>query len=135
MSNHAVGKEVLSKCTSCKLALAHTIMNMKDEETIGKCKCNTCKRVHNYKDPNAPVKKKATRKSPARKTKSADMWLKSVSTSNPASHIKYTIKTVFSVGDIIDHPNFGKGVVIKAFDGNKIEVIFKAEEKILMHNK
>ena len=42
--NEAIGvaKEVLSYCGKCKMPLAHVILDMKTESTIGKCQCNTC---------------------------------------------------------------------------------------------
>ena len=47
----------------------------------------------------------------------------------------YSPRTQFSVGDIIDHVKFGPGIVERTIDNNKIEVIFRHDIKVLIHNK
>ncbi|MBT7608979.1 MAG: hypothetical protein HN576_04440 [Bacteriovoracaceae bacterium] len=130
----AVGKEVLSHCNKCKLPLAHIIVNMKTKTTIGKVTCKTCDATHVYKDPSkVRAKKKATGTRKRKATDSiADLWLEAVSKSE-GQEKPYSPKAEFTTGDIIDHSKFGPGVVEKCFDGNKIEVIFRHEIKILMH--
>ena len=134
MSEIGVGKEILSHCNKCKLPLAHIIVNMKTKTTIGKVTCKTCDATHVYKDPSkVRAKKKATgsrKRKPS--TSIADLWLEAVGKSDSKSK-EYSPKNEFSLGDIIDHPKFGPGVVEKCFDGNKIEVIFRHEIKVLMH--
>lgn len=134
MSEVGVGKEVLSYCNKCKLALAHLIVNMKSETTIGKVTCKTCDATHAYKDPSkVRAKKKTTGARKGKATASiADLWLDAVGKAG-GSEKPYSPKAEFSLGDIIDHPKFGPGVVEKCFDGNKIEVIFRHEIKVLMH--
>ena len=44
-------------------------------------------------------------------------------------------RTKFEVDQVLAHPTFGDGVVEKNIDGNKIEVIFKGQIKILVHNR
>ncbi len=134
MSEIGVGKEVLSHCNKCKLPLAHLIVNMKTATTIGKVTCKTCDATHVYKDPSkVRAKKKVTGTRKRKATDSiADLWLEAVGRSDAKSK-NYSPKEVFGKGDIIDHSSFGPGVVEKCFDGNKIEVIFRHEIKILMH--
>jgi hypothetical protein len=139
MSDIGVGKEVLSHCGKCKLALAHMIVVMKDESTIGKVQCNTCKATHAYKDPSKTKAKKratTTKKKSTRTPKAsvADMWLEAVNNSKSKSQ-DYSIRTTFTVGDIIDHVKFGPGVVERVFDGDKMEVIFRHDIKTLIHGK
>ena len=135
MSDIAVGKEVLSFCSKCKLALAHLIVNMKNANTIGKVECKTCHKVHAYKDPS---KVKARRTKSSSKTEAsndsiADIWMAAVNNSSAKSQ-KYSIKGTFQKGDIIDHPKFGPGVIDKTIDDNKVQVIFRHEVKTLIHN-
>ena len=49
--------------------------------------------------------------------------------------ITYSIKHKFEIGDVLNHPTFGPGLVEKALDANKIEVTFRGQIKVLMHNK
>lgn len=124
------GKEVLCYCTKCEMGLAHTIVTMKDENTIGKCECNTCKHRHVYRDPHNPKKTRATgkRKEPV---DPVAVWNKAM---NEATGNKknYTISGIFEEGDVINHSKFGEGVVAKVTAKNKVEVIFKEGQKILI---
>ena len=49
----------------------------------------------------------------------------------PTQH--YTTKTQFALGDKINHPTFGEGIVGKLIYPNKLEVIFRTDVKILIH--
>lgn len=139
MSDLSVGKEVLSYCSKCKLTLAHTIVAMKDAHTIHRVECRTCKNTHAYKDPSAVKMKAATRKKATRKTSKtttsvADLWMESINSATSKSQA-YSIRSKFAQGDIIDHPKFGPGFIDKTIDEDKIEVIFRHEIKVLIHNK
>ena len=134
MSQIGAGKDILSYCNKCKLALSHVIVVMKDELTPGKVQCNTCRNVHQFKDPST-VKKKTTRKKSTRKAAVpiSEIWSKQMS-ENKNKSIKYTPQTTFAKGDILDHPSFGPGIVEKNIDSNKIEVLFENSIKMLVHN-
>ena len=141
MSQLSAGKEVLSFCNKCKLTLAHTIVTMKDTNTIGRVECKTCKGTHAYKDPSTVGASKtktgkASKKTGRKSTKESisDLWLTAVNSSKAKSQA-YSPRTTFEVDDIIDHSKFGPGVVQRRIDSDKIEVIFRHEIKILVHNK
>lgn len=138
MSTLGVGKEVLSHCNKCKLALAHIIVTMKSDTVIGKVQCKTCGTTHAYKDPSAVKVKSTIRKKTSSTTKKqesiADMWLELVANSTAKSQ-PYSPRTKFIVGDIIDHAKFGPGVIDKLIDSDKIQVIFRHDVKTLIHNR
>ena len=71
-----VGRDILSYCGKCKLALEHIIVSMKNETTIGKCECKTCSASHNYRDPEAVGKKKGTIKKPT--LSNEEVWRKAL---------------------------------------------------------
>jgi hypothetical protein len=137
MSQLTVGKDVLSYCTKCKLNLSHTIVAMKDTKHIAKVKCNTCGTMHAYKDPSqSTATKTRTRKTtatPSKVVSVADLWMEGMSNTQKKSQA-YTIKGSFNVGDIIDHSKFGPGIVQRVVD-DKIEVSFRHEIKLLIHQK
>lgn len=135
MASLGVGKEVISHCNKCKLALAHIIVTMKTPTTVGKVECKTCKGVHAFKDPNA-TKKKATRtrRASTPKVPVSELWEQAVDKAKSPSQ-KYSPRSKFVLGDLIDHPKFGQGVIEKLIDNDKIEVIFKSDIKTLVHNK
>lgn len=139
MSELSVGKEVLSYCNKCKLALAHVIVVMKTKSTIGKVECKTCGGTHAYKDPSKVKAKKATT-SRIKNTRSSskqsisDIWMEALNNATEKSQ-PYSIRTQFAKGDIIDHSKFGPGIVDRIIDQDKIEVIFRHDIKTLIHNK
>jgi len=132
-----VGKEVLSHCGRCKLSLAHIVVSLKDAITADKVQCKTCGAMHKYRDP-AKVGKVATKKKTTRKKKSSkdqpisDLWMSEMASASSKPK-KYNIKEEFAVGDIIDHGQFGAGIVKEIADTNKIEVVFQNDVKILVH--
>lgn len=131
----AAGKEVLSYCSSCGHAVAHTIIFMKTATIPGRVECKSCKKTHAYKDPNAPVKK-TRKKSAGRKRTPAvplrEIWEKELHATKVEA-VKYSPKSEFTLESVIDHPKFGLGIVKNTFDGNKIEVMFQDEMKTLVH--
>lgn len=142
MSAIGVGKEILSNCSKCKLILAHIIVTMKSADLPDKVMCKTCKTTQSFKDPSAKKKKtstdsviKAARAARGKTTESVgEMWTKAVNKSTGGSKA-YTIRGSFQMGDLIDHPTFGQGIVEKLIDDNKIEVLFQDDIRTLMHKK
>ena len=129
-----VGKETLSYCSKCKLTLSHIIAAMKDLDTIAKVICKTCKSTHSFKDPNKASKKKVVshRKKTEMKSNSKD-WEEAIKQSSSVPQT-YSPKGKFGKGDLISHPKFGHGIIEKLLDKNKIEVLFKDNRKVLVHN-
>lgn len=137
MSLFAAGKDVISFCNKCKLALGHVIVAMKDEKTIAKVKCNTCQAEHKYKDPSAATAKKTSKTGTRKKTTAvpiADLWMEALNNTD-AKEAPYNIKNLYKLGDVVDHPKFGPGVVDEVVDNDKIKIIFRHEIKTLIHNR
>jgi len=136
MSKLGVGKEIVTNCSKCKLELAHLIVAMKDELTPYKVQCKTCKTTHSFKAPKAAATKKKTTRKPrvSAAEKILKIWEGAMSKSKE-DPTPYSIRTKFEIGEILDHPKFGAGVVEKQIDNNKIEVVFQTEVKVLIHNK
>lgn len=140
MTELSVGKEVLSQCNKCKLTLAHVIVVMKDAKTPDKVMCKTCKATHAFKHPSATKSKtpasKLTKKFGAKKVVESvgEMWTRAMNKSTVSAK-DYSIKASFIIGDVINHPTFGQGIVEKLIDNNKIEVLFKDDYRTLMHKK
>ena len=129
-----VGKETLSYCSKCKLTLSHIIAAMKDLDTIAKVFCKTCKATHAYKDPNKASKKKVVshRRKTEMRSNSKD-WEEAMKQAS-SDFQTYSPKAKFVKGDLIEHPKFGQGIIEKLLDKNKIEVLFKNNRKVLIHN-
>lgn len=133
------GKEVLSLCGKCKLRLAHIIVAMRDSVTIGKVKCKTCGSEHNYKSvlPGATGKSgtKARSRSGKSEAKSSSLIWENEVPHREDQAKTYATNSKFTVGDIINHPIFGFGLVQKQVTNDKIEILFKVDIKTLVHNK
>lgn len=137
----AVGDEIDSWCTRCKLMLAHTIQAMADGK-IEKVVCKTCKGKHKYrpnipksrqkKDPNAPVKKKVTRR---RKKDPAVIWEEALEGKDVSQSKTYAMDAVFATDDILEHPTFGVGLITEVRAEGKMEVLFKDGPKLLVCNR
>lgn len=129
----SAGNEVLAYCGKCKLKLAATIVVMKTDEIPDKVKCNTCKSTHAFKDSASKRRVIPSSKGKGKKATSTDIWADKVKHSTEAS-IKYSPKTNFEIGQLVDHPTYGTGVVERKIDNNKVEVLFEKTLKTLMHN-
>jgi len=128
----SAGNEVLAYCGKCKLKLAHTIVVMKTDEIPDKVTCNTCKSTHAFKE-NATRKRITSSKGRGKKPTALDIWEAKVKNSNEPT-VKYSPKSTFEIGQLVDHPTYGTGVVERKIDSNKVEILFEKTMKTLMHN-
>jgi hypothetical protein len=142
-----VAKETMAFCTSCKMDLNHVIVAMQGDR-VAKVQCRTCKKEHVYKAPKGiteppPKDEKPLKKTRAKKSKDAAdegaptsieaEWEKLMAAHKAAPMRPYGMKTVFALGDKLNHPTFGEGIVGKLIYPNKLEVIFQHEMKVLIH--
>jgi hypothetical protein len=139
----AVASETLAYCTSCKMDLNHIVVAMKGDR-IAKVQCLTCKKEHVYKAPKGidePAAKPATKRASRKKEEAAEEpshsieveWQKLMASHKDTPIKAYSMKGHFALGDKINHPNFGEGIVGKLIYPNKIEVIFRTDLKILIY--
>lgn len=134
MASLRVGSNIDAWCTKCKLMLAHTIEAMASG-SIKRVQCNTCHGKHQFKahEPGStklmPLIKTNIPKS---KSKASD-YAKLLHGKDLSKASFYTISHHFSKGDIINHNQFGLGVVVDQKDLSKIEVLFESGPKILVH--
>jgi hypothetical protein len=133
----SVATETLAYCTSCKMDLNHMIVAMKGDR-VAKVQCLTCKKEHAFKAPKGvtePPKKKSKKKDSAEEqhTSIEAEWEKLMAAHRDAPTKSYTTKGQFVLGDKINHPNFGDGIVGKLIYPNKLEVIFRTDVKVLIY--
>jgi hypothetical protein len=140
------GGEIDAYCGKCELNLAHTIIAMVGPKVV-RVKCNTCGSDHQYRGEQPLVKamsfaapKKSssgTSASKPRATKAPVVvvsWDEQFKGKDLTKAKKYSPRETFAVDDVVDHPTFGLGLV-RAVRGDKIEVGFKQEDKVLVHGK
>lgn len=129
-----VGVDTLSYCGKCKMELAHVIVSMMGTKPA-KVICKTCKSQHNYKG-GAPVSRSrsSTPKTRVPKTtvRAAEYWEQKMAASK-AQPRNYSVKETFKAGDVINHAQFGAGIVEEVRMGGKILVLFRVGDKVLVH--
>lgn len=129
-----VGADALSYCGKCKMELAHVIVSMVGNRPA-KVVCKTCKSQHNYKGALSATRKSSGPAKPrVQKTtvRAAEYWEQKMAQSK-ASTKPYNVKETFKVGDIVNHAQFGMGIVEEVRMGGKITVLFRTGDKILVH--
>ncbi len=140
------GGEIDAYCGKCELNLAHTIIAMVGPKVV-RVKCNTCGSDHQYRGEQPLVKavsfaapKKSSSGASAGKPKAVKApvvvvsWDEQFRGKDLTKAKKYSPRETFAVDDVVDHPTFGLGLV-RAVRGDKIEVGFKQEDKVLVHGK
>ncbi len=124
VKRHQVGGEIETRCGKCKENRSHVIVALKEGTgEIARVQCGFCNSNHIYRP--AKIKTASTRTT-SRGTKKAS----SVESSGPPR--PYSMQERFAIGDRLEHPKFGSGIVMDVRSG-KIDVKFGREMKTLVH--
>jgi hypothetical protein len=130
-------------CTKCKMDLAHVIHAMVDGAPV-KVECNTCHGIHKYR----PTQEEKDAKKAAKKTKRASgssrkpavpkippaliRWREALERLADADAHAYSVKALFEVDNVLDHPKFGVGVVVKILEPTRARVLFQDDERTMV---
>lgn len=144
MSELKVGGEVDAYCTKCRMMLAHTVLAVWAGE-IKRVRCNTCMGEHAYRrgEPGSAASKPsrpraAAAEKPARPAESAAVsssYEELISGKDRSSARPFNVKQKYAIGDLLQHPTFGLGVVAAVRGPDKVDVAFPHSLKTLAHNK
>ncbi len=126
-----VGGEVDAFCTRCQLELAHTVIAMVGPAPV-KVECNTCHSVHRYRSGSAARAPGAGSRA-SRPAASASFEEMLARQAGPLR--RYSPADSFAAGDVVDHPSFGRGFVSAVKEAGKVEIVFRAGVKTLVHGK
>ncbi len=135
MATPGVGKDIDSFCTRCDLLLNHLVI-AKVADTVKRVKCLTCGNEHAYHSPTkaAPVKRgtsaAAIAKRAALKASDYDQLMKGRDLTRAK---RYKADERFAKNDVLNHAQFGFGLVTMLKDNSKIEVAFANGPKTLVH--
>jgi hypothetical protein len=129
-----VGAEVEAHCPKCKADTQHVVVS-KYEDEIRRVQCNPCGDVHPYRKPRgeseeeepAPVKKKAAKAKPT--------WEQVMAKNAKKQPKAYQLGEYFKEMEVLSHPKFGLGFVTENIGDDKIEVTFKDDKRVLVHNR
>jgi hypothetical protein len=131
----AIGKDIDSWCTRCRMMLAHTVEAVVNGR-VTRVHCNTCggQHAHRARPPGTGTGSRArtTRTEAAKPARDYAALLRS---RDPATARPYATTERFKDGELIRHPTFGLGLITALRDGNKIEVVFADGSKTLIHRR
>jgi len=128
-----VARDLVTRCTKCKLELSHVVVFHNPEGIVEKVKCKTCGSEHKYhpdkkKAPAKTVKKK--KRTVTKKEDFAKEFQRLFEKFSEKEPLQYGISGLFEKDDLIDHKTFGMGIV-KNVTYQKMEVAFSEGPRIL----
>ncbi len=129
ISKPQLGGDVETHCGRCKDTREHVIAAVSATGAIERVQCRTCQSNHIYR-----IKKATTRTASTRTRSSAPGSKKTLAELEQAAGPArpYSMQSRFKVGERIEHPKFGTGLVIEERSG-KIDVKFGRELKTLVN--
>ena len=127
---NSVGQSIESYCGKCKQNLDHTIMAM-EGTVIEKVRCKSCGSSHKFRDPleAQKVRKPRAKKGAGEEATAEIIWEAGLAKAKGKER-DYTMAAKYRVGDIVNHPAFGKGIVVKLY-ANKCDMLFKDKERLM----
>lgn len=131
----AVGADVEALCSKCG-DVWHVVV-AKVGEQIVKVHCKECNKEHRYKNPKSASAQKAPRtpREPRPERAPVERFDKPQVAADLAKPVRtYRASESFAVGDRVEHPNFGQGVVEIAEPG-KMTVFFATGRRVLAQAK
>ena len=141
--NLSAGDQIDSRCLKCKDVTNHIIVAMLNGRAA-KVECNVCHGRHNYRPPtvekSSGVRRVGKKKGPAGKKggrmspemKAAAHYETVFADRSLEGALPYAMTATFAQKDLIDHPNFGLGLVTRKISANMIEVTFRVGVKIMV---
>jgi hypothetical protein len=137
--SEGVGSIIDAYCPTprCKADTNHTIVTMYEDE-IRRVQCVVCGDVHAYRKPRGDAYDEALEASTARPARRKRTWEEAMARTNEkemGSCRPYSIRDSYEDGDIVSHPTFHVGFVTELLPDNKVEITFRDERRILVHNR
>jgi len=140
------GNAVEGYCTKCKADTVH-IITVVDGIQIRSVRCEKCGTEGRFRSPRdrtkaglrevaARRKSAKTRKRPRKRQESAaQVFRKLLEGKDLAQAKKYSIKAKLDVGDVVEHPKFGTGVVTSLSDATKATITFEDGPRVMACKK
>ncbi len=96
-------------------------------------KCRRCGAVHRHPSPPPAQPVKARRSSKAAAAIAHEVaYERLLAVTSGRKSRPYSVSGAFRPNDVIEHPTFGLGVVTHLIAGDKIQVVFKNGDKLLV---
>ena len=120
-----LGGDIDAYCGRCKEVREHVIAALNAQGAVERVQCRTCQSNHLYRQKQP--KTTSTRSSSRGAAKDSGSAIDESAPLRP-----YSMQERFNVGDRVEHPKFGLGVVVEVRSA-KIDVKFGREVKTLIH--
>jgi hypothetical protein len=134
-----VGGDTMAWCTTCRAVGEHVIVAMVGIRPA-KVECASCHKQHLYRAAAPGTLTAASTKTGARR--------KSVPPPDPAPEPvdlealvagrprkPYDTKSRYAIGEVVDHPSFGVGLVTLLPGPQRVEIAFQVGAKLLTHDR
>ncbi|MDY0058766.1 MAG: hypothetical protein RBU45_03070 [Myxococcota bacterium] len=125
-----VGGELDAFCTKCKRLTPHTVVSMLRGRPA-KVLCNVCESQHQYRT-GAPEAGRESRTKAAPRNRA--LWEDACQRSDGRA-LPYEMTGSYETDQLIEHPKFGKGVVVRTYDVTKMEVLFQDQVRRLIQKR
>jgi hypothetical protein len=142
------GSTIVAYCKKCEADTSHTVLEvLEGGKRIGKVRCDACREEHPFRRPKAPQPKKAAKEKTAKprrhssKSKAPqevaahEAWRQVESMVQAAAKTPYEMGKSYDKGEVIEHPQFGVGVVVTVLSPTKVEVLFPTVRRKLVCGK
>jgi hypothetical protein len=128
------GKELKHYCPRCALDLWHTVIAVMNQQPV-RVRCNTCKGERNYRAPKVQEivgQRKRVESRPKASGSHPDFYQQKLRDAAMRTPKKYSALESFEPEDVVVHPTFGKGVVLKLVFPDRMDVIFQDSVRTLV---
>lgn len=144
-----VGGETSAYCTSCRQMRHHIVVAMVGA-VPARVECLSCHKQHNYKaappgtpksktkaaDGASPAKRVVARAKAGGAAAASEHPLDALLAVRSASEARvYRPGDRYAVGELVQHPSFGLGAVSALPAPGKVEIIFRDQSRLLMHER
>ena len=133
-----IGDEIEAMCNKCKSPTVHVVEALKNGK-VTKVMCKSCTSSHRYRKPGkektTKAKSKTTSTGKKKKTKEQRRWSRMMGKADTENVKEYKMDASFEVYDVLDHEQFGEGVVTEVIDPSKILVTFEDGSRTLVQNR
>ena len=135
----AVGADIEAMCSKCG-DVWHVVVAKDENGRIAKVQCKQCGGYHRYKSPHGQPKEKrmpslSTPRPPREEKAVVERFEKPAVSADLSKAVRnYRASEKFEIGERVEHPQFGQGVVETAEPG-KITVFFATGRRVLVQSK
>jgi len=147
-----IGSQIEAFCSKCKRDSIHFI-TATEGKTISKVMCDVCGSYHKYRNPQSAAHAKTAKAAASPKSRKAASettgvkkvrkttrssptvdWGAAIGKMDTSKAVIYNLKESYVDIPLIDHKDFGLGIIKKIHSGTKIEVVFEKGIKMLVQN-